>query len=256
MKRAGLKIAEQNLRFMNAKLFYFSWVAAGLPFLAIGAPYGNGNPTYQNSGYRTPAAMEDGRQLRASLSELNNSIRNHETEIRTFEETLKTYQSTLDDFREQINDAAQSQQNLIQAHTVQTESKLKNLDVPLQGVIADIRQLKEQANGSVSILGQYKQKLLELEKILEDQNQHMVNLETAIQSIMELIQSKENAQKAANSSVNPSISQSPSDKTYSVQSGDTLEKIARTHKVSVKALKEHNNLANDRIVIGQTLNIP
>ncbi len=44
--------------------------------------------------------------------------------------------------------------------------------------------------------------------------------------------------------------------TYVVRSGDNLTRIAKTHGVTVKALKAENNLTTDHIHVGQKLNIP
>ena len=44
--------------------------------------------------------------------------------------------------------------------------------------------------------------------------------------------------------------------TYVVKSGDTLIKIAADHKTTVKALRSLNNLATDKIKVGQQLKIP
>jgi LysM repeat protein len=46
------------------------------------------------------------------------------------------------------------------------------------------------------------------------------------------------------------------EQTYSVQSGDTLSKIADKFKVSVKAIQSANNLTTTRIRVGQKLKIP
>jgi LysM repeat protein len=43
---------------------------------------------------------------------------------------------------------------------------------------------------------------------------------------------------------------------YFVKSGDTLSHIAKTHSISIKALKAANNLGTDRIVVGEQLKIP
>jgi len=43
--------------------------------------------------------------------------------------------------------------------------------------------------------------------------------------------------------------------TYKVQKGDTLWKIATKHNVSVDEVKNNNNLAGDKIIVGQTLKI-
>jgi len=46
------------------------------------------------------------------------------------------------------------------------------------------------------------------------------------------------------------------DKTYTVKSGDTLTRIAKTQGATVKAIKAANNLTTDRIKVGQKLKIP
>ncbi|MGH7939945.1 MAG: LysM peptidoglycan-binding domain-containing protein [Limisphaerales bacterium] len=43
---------------------------------------------------------------------------------------------------------------------------------------------------------------------------------------------------------------------YLVKSGDTLSRIAKTHHTSVKAIMGGNNLATDRLSVGQKLTIP
>lgn len=46
------------------------------------------------------------------------------------------------------------------------------------------------------------------------------------------------------------------DHTYTVKSGDTLTKIAKSHGTTVKALRSANNLKTDRIKVGDKLIIP
>jgi LysM repeat protein len=50
--------------------------------------------------------------------------------------------------------------------------------------------------------------------------------------------------------------QSVQGQVYVVQQGDTLYSIARTHGVSVDAIKQANGLTSDEIYIGQQLIIP
>jgi LysM repeat protein len=45
-------------------------------------------------------------------------------------------------------------------------------------------------------------------------------------------------------------------KTYKVRPGDSLEKIARSHKVAVERIKKFNHLEKDLIGVGQELKIP
>jgi LysM repeat protein len=45
------------------------------------------------------------------------------------------------------------------------------------------------------------------------------------------------------------------DSSYRVKAGDSLEKIARAHKISVDSLKKLNQLQSDKIIIGQELKV-
>lgn len=53
----------------------------------------------------------------------------------------------------------------------------------------------------------------------------------------------------------PVRAQAPSDSAYTVRDGDTLYSIARQHGVSVRALKQWNDLADTSIEVGQVLRV-
>lgn len=207
--------------------------------------------SYQGQGSTRQAPDEAFRQIKVHLSDLKNEVRNHEAEIRTFEEKLQNQESSLDAIRQQLLDELQKGKEDAHARSINLEGKIFPLDNSLRGVIADLKQLQNQANDSVHVLSQYKQKLAEIEQIVAAQNDHMKHLEAALKSIMEALQVKETASKDIASGRYDGISG-----TYKVQSGDSLEKIARIHKVTIKSLKDANNLTNDRIIVGQTLKIP
>ena len=48
----------------------------------------------------------------------------------------------------------------------------------------------------------------------------------------------------------------PSERQYVIRRGDTLSEIADRYKVSIKRIRSHNSLRNDRIRVGQVLRIP
>ncbi len=64
------------------------------------------------------------------------------------------------------------------------------------------------------------------------------------------------AGKATESSAKPANAESANGTSYTVKKGDALSLIARRHGVTVKALKQANNLTSDNIRIGQKLVIP
>ena len=51
-------------------------------------------------------------------------------------------------------------------------------------------------------------------------------------------------------------SKEPTNITYTVQSGDSLYKIATKYNTTIVAIKKANNLTNDLLSIGQVLKIP
>lgn len=70
------------------------------------------------------------------------------------------------------------------------------------------------------------------------------------------VQSNKDSSVKGNQSSSEQSNDTPSTTTsYIVKSGDTLSRIAKTHKVTVNNLREWNNLSSDAIYIGQKLNI-
>lgn len=262
MKKAGQKIVGVSLRFMSVKCF-----SLGVAFLLIvsmgwAAPqqsYGQ-QPSYQASARPSPGEDLTSvlRQLKTGLTDLKHEMRNHEAEISMFENKLQSQEVTFEHLRQQLTDDVQAQRDFVRASNVNLEGKtetlnqsLTNLETMVRGLMNDLRQIKTQSNDSVTVLGQYKQKISELENLLQVQNQHMQNLEAALQSMMEVWQAKEAAKEIVNKANEPGPVRN-----YKVQPGDSLEKIARSQKVSVQALREANQLVNDRILVGQNLKIP
>lgn len=72
----------------------------------------------------------------------------------------------------------------------------------------------------------------------------------------DLLQLKAGVETLANALSSPQLPASSADGVYTVQSGDTLERIARRARVSVESLKKRNNLSSDHIIAGQKLQLP
>lgn len=239
---------------MNAKIHWMMGVIAILPPFHCAAATNYSTRSSPSSSQMRPISVEDRealvRQFKIALKDLRHELSNHESEIRMFEEKLQNQETMIDQIRQQLANDLQTQKDYTRATSVNLEGKIENLDHSVKGLMTDLRQLKTQANDSVEVLTQYKQKFAEFGELIDVQNQHMANLETALRSIMDVLQAKEAATQLA------AAKATETGKTYKVQSGDTLEKIARAHKVTVQILRDRNQLSSDRIVVGQTLKIP
>lgn len=184
------------------------------------------------------------REMRDSLDDLRHEVNNHETEIKTYEDKLHNLETIIDSFRQQSTDTALAHKDALKDSAATLEMKLNSLETTTKGLVADVKQFKNHANETASAMAQYKQKLTDLEKILEIQNQNIDSLQTAIKSLSDVLQVKSN------------LPLSSSDKLYKVAPGDSLEKIARKHQTSIQIIKDLNGLSNDKIIVGKTLKVP
>lgn len=184
------------------------------------------------------------REMRATLDDMRHEVSNHETEIKTYDEKLHNLETIIDSLRQQSTDTAEAHKEALKDTSGTLEMKINSLETTTKGLVADLKQFKNHANETASTLVQYKQKLADLEKILEIQNQNLDSLQTALKSLTDVLQVKNN------------LPISSSEKTYRVAPGDSLEKIARKNHTTIQTIKELNGLTNDKIIVGQTLKVP
>lgn len=214
-----------------------STAAAGLisvPAVAAPRPYGD---------YNTDTSI---REMRSSIDDLRHISNNHETEIRTIEEKFKNVESIMDSLRKQIQDQTQGAKEQLKNSSTSLEAKLGDLDLAIKSLTADLRQIKNHSNESSSALSQYKQRILDLEKTVAAQTQNIDNLQSALKALMDAMQVKDGLKDTSTAS----------SKIYRVKSGDSLEKIAQANQTTVKAIKDLNGMTNDRIIVGQKLQLP
>lgn len=193
------------------------------------------------------------KEMRDSLDDLRHEVNNHESEIRMYDEKLKSFEDIIDGLRDQFSESTQAQKEQLKGNTTNLEGKMTAIETMSKGLISDLRQFKTHANDTSAALAQYKLKISELEKIIEQQNQNIDHLQTAMRSLMEALQTKE-AGSSKGAAAN-ATAEAPSG-TYRVKSGDSLEKIARHNQTTVQVLKDLNGLSHDRIVVGQLLKMP
>lgn len=201
-----------------------------------------------NSPYYVDPNTTAIQEIRGTVESVRHEVRNHEVEIRTFDEKLQNLDSIIESVRDQLADNNKSQKELLKGSSNSLESKITSLEILSKNLVSDVKQFKTHATEMSTILTQYKQKIAELEKIVEQQSQSMDHLQMAMRTLTEAFQVKETPP--------PSKVNTSSGPTYRIQSGDTLEKIARTNQTTVQALRDLNNLTNDRIVVGKVLQLP
>lgn len=188
-------------------------------------------------------------EMRDSLTGMRHEVSNHEAEIRMFDEKLANFDSIIESVRDQLSEASKSHKEQLKGNAATFEEKITSLDSTTKGLVADLRQFKAHANEATAALSQYKQRISELEKIVEHQNQNIEHLQAAMKALMDALQVKDGT-------VKKDIAAASSGNKYRVKAGDNLEKIALSNHTTVKVIKELNGMTNDRIVVGKLLILP
>ncbi len=115
------------------------------------------------------------------------------------------------------------------------------LEKTLELVSHDLRSLHKHASQTDESLLNFKEKILDYQKELAHhalQIEGIHQLKTTLTQISGAIGSRKIASTR-----------------YTVKSGDTLAEIAKRHGISLSTLKRLNNLSNDKILVGQKLEV-
>lgn len=195
-------------------------------------------------------AAEDNAQaikdLRAIVDRLRHQVSNHETEIRMYDEKLNNVDSIIDSVRDQLNDTAKLHKEQLKGSSATLDEKIASLETSSKALAADLRQFKTFATESNTVLGQYKQRIADLERVIEQQNQNIEHLQAAMKAMMDALQVKSGLE----------VTPAGSTALYKIKPGDSLEKIARNNKTTVQAIKQLNGMTNDKIVVGKQIKLP
>lgn len=197
---------------------------------------------------QTSVAMQE---MRDTIESFRHEISNQETEVRIFDEKLKNLDTIIESLRDQLNESNKSYKDQLKGNATSLESKILALEALTKSLVSDLKQFKTHANDSAAALGQYKQKITDLEKVIEQQNQNIDHLQAAMRALSDALMVKDTLSTKSTADKGDL----PPGK-YRVKNGDTLEKIARAHQTTVQVLKELNGMSSDKIVVGKVINVP
>lgn len=189
----------------------------------------------QKDKYDTSIAIDE---MRMELSDVKHTLSNTQVEMQILEEKVRSQDHTLQKSKNQTSNIA----NTSDQKLALIEKKLSQLEKNQDRLTADLKNLSNHANQTTQSLTQYQTRIRELETELNSQTRmigELTELKGTLKTITQAIKG----------------SHSSSD-VYKVKAGDSLEKIARTNKTSVEAIKRMNNLTSTKIVIGQEIKIP
>lgn len=180
-------------------------------------------------------------EVQTNLEDLSHDINCFQTEIQILDGRIKYYENALASLKNQ--DLEKQEIRIEQlVHQIQIlEKKWSSFESMQNKDKKEIEELASQANQTVSALSQFKKRIQELEQKLLSQDR----------KFEEVSKLKGSLEKIAHSFYGTS-------KPYTVQPGDSLEKIAKAYQIEVDEIRKLNHLkkGSDLIYVGQELKIP
>lgn len=168
-------------------------------------------------------------EVQTNLDDLRHDINCFQTELQILDGRIKYYENTLTTLKQHDLEKQQAKIDQLTQQIQQLEKKWLILDKHQQGDAKELHELSSHANETVAALGQFKDRIGELEREILSQNRRFDDATKGVHADFKL---------------------------YKVKPGDSLEKIARAHKTGVDQIKKLNGLEHDLIVVGQELKIP
>lgn len=176
-------------------------------------------------------------KIQTEIEELKQDLNTHQMELNILEGKFLNQDNILASIREEISEKEQKQCNDIQLRLELCEKKIHFFEQQKDKLVNELKELNLHARSTTTALSQYKSKISELEVFINEKLKEFTSIRHELKVISEPL-----------SLVNP--------KTYRVQKGDTLKKIAKAMNISLEELKEVNHLQGDTIYIEQELIIP
>lgn len=236
MTRVGNSIADRNLESMKNK----SKIALAKNIcLSLALGLASCSPLKSSPNDEKHQLELTLHEVQTNLDDLRHDINCFQTELQILDGRIKYYENTLSSLKQNDLEKQQSKIDHLNQMVQHLEKKWASLENVQEVDTKELRTLTSHANETTAALSQFKDRIGELEQEIFSQGHKFDELAKLKSHI-------EHLAKGFSSDF----------KIYKVKAGDSLEKIARTHRTAVDKIKKLNDLDHDLIVVGQELKIP
>ncbi len=169
-------------------------------------------------------------EMRLEVGDVASQLKGQKSEIDLLHDELHSVRKSIDSLKEEKHLSQAGELALEKEKGSALEKRVSALEKSSKTLIADLKTLKDHLNSSTEMLAKCEERLVTLDQQLSSD---VKTLKSSLQSMLALMQGEA--------------------RTYTVQPGDSLGKIAVENRVTLKMLKELNGLTSDQIVVGQKL---
>lgn len=185
-------------------------------------------------------------EFRSNIDRNQYQLNSQKVDLDLLQEKMQELDKDLSTLKQQIGENTKVDREVTKDKLAALEKRVQSLEKTNDTIISDLLQLKNHFNESSNTIVQCKNKLNDLDKQL---SQDIKSLKKAIESMVALVPRPTKEIASHTPAASPM-------QHYKVKPGDSLGKIAQDHNVDIKTLKELNNLNNDKIFVGQLIQLP
>ena len=156
-------------------------------------------------------------------------LQNVQAELQMVFERMETQENLITVLRQEVENTL----NSAKGNTSNLSNRFSDLDLATKALSKDITTLRDHINSTLKEVDR-------LGKEMDKQSKTIRQLEIAMKALVEAVSPEKGVASGG----------------YKVKSGDSLEKIAKEHGTTPKAIKELNHLQKDTIYVGQNLHLP
>jgi LysM repeat protein len=182
------------------------------------------------------------------LAEDNSSalhrIKNCEIELEMLKNSISTQEQSRESLEKEVSSLLKASRESMKETRDSTSHKQSSIDAALEKLTQDCKQLKNHSNELSKVVNDLSKTVQGLKENSQQQTLAIKELEQALRTITIAMGAK--SQK---------ISSSEKTISYIVKNGDSLEKIARSHGMTLNEIKEINDLKQSKIHPRQELHV-
>lgn len=168
-------------------------------------------------------------------------VRNCEIELEMLKNSISTQEQSREALEKEVSTLLKATRDSLRETREGTSHKQTQMDKALDKLVQDCKQLKTHSNELSSTINELAQSIQNIKETTKQQGQAIRELEQAMRALTQAMGGKGPAKKNTGY--------------YTVKSGDSLEKIARAHGMTINELRDLNNLKQSTIHPGQELRV-